>query len=66
MSAARGILNYLKDVDAIRAAEKKKEDEREILAFELQAKYGNNFLASSKKSKDTGTSSRCSCFITTS
>ena len=58
MSTARGILNYLKDVDAIRAAEKKKEDEREILAFELQAKYGSNFLASSKKSKDIGTSSR--------
>jgi len=58
MGVARGILNYLEDVDAARAVEKKKQDEREALAFELEMKYGSNFLAPSKKGKDTGTSSR--------
>ena len=58
MSTARGILNYLDKVDAAQAVEKKKQDEREALAFELEMKYGSNFLASSKKGKDTGTSSR--------
>ena len=57
MSVARGILNYLDKADAIQAVEKKKQDEREALAFELEMKYGSNFLTSSKKGKDTGTSS---------
>ena len=58
MSTARGILNYLDKVDAAQAVEQKKQDAREALAFELEMKYGSNFLASSKKGKDTGTSSR--------
>ena len=57
MSVARGILNYLDKADAIQAVEKKKQDEREALAFELEMKYGSNFLTSSKKGKDTSTSS---------
>lgn len=58
MSAARGILNYLDKVDAAQAVEQKKQDAREALAFELEMKYGSNFLAPSKKGKDTGASSR--------
>ena len=58
MGAARGILNWADKADVIKAAEKKREDEREALAVELQAKYGNNFLTSSKKGKNTDISSR--------
>ena len=58
MSVARGILNYLDKAEAAQAVEKKKQDEREALAFELEMKYGSNFLTSSKKGKGTGTSSK--------
>ena len=51
MGVARGILNWYDSVDAAKAVEQKKQDEREALAFELEMKYGSNFLTSSKKVK---------------
>ena len=35
----------------IKAAKEQEENKREALAFELQVKYGNNFLTSSGKNK---------------
>ena len=52
MSTARGILNYLDKVDAAEAVEQEKQNTREALAFELQMKYGDNFLTSSGKNKE--------------
>ena len=52
MGIARGMLNYFDSVDAIKAAEKKKEDEREALVFELGMKYGVGGLPKSKSSKN--------------
>ena len=51
MGVAKGILNWLDTVDAAKAVEKKEQDGREALAFELQMKYGDNFLTSSGKNK---------------
>ena len=51
MSAARGILNWLDKAEVIKAAKEQEENKREALAFELQVKYGNNFLTSSGKNK---------------
>ena len=52
MGAARGILNWLDKADAAEAVEQEKQNTREALAFELQMKYGDNFLTSSGKNKE--------------
>lgn len=50
MGVARGILNWIDKADEIKAAEKKREDERETLVFQLGMQYG---VGSSPKGKSS-------------
>ena len=51
-----GVINWLDKAEMIKAAKEKEESDKEILAFEMQMKYGGNFLAGSGSAKGTSTS----------
>ena len=53
MGVARGILNWIDKADEIKAVEKKREDEREALVFQLGMQYGVGGVGSSSKAKSS-------------
>ena len=53
MGVARGILNWIDKADEIKAVEKKREDEREALVFQLGMQYGVGGVGSSSKGKSS-------------
>lgn len=53
MGVARGILNWIDKADEIKAVEKKRENEREALVFQLGMQYGVGGVGSSSKGKSS-------------